>query len=109
MLEALGVRTLGDFATLPAPSVARPLEADYQALARGESDATLRPYAPEAPIREEVMVSMGNVLELQDLLPAGEHAGGLSFAAAIALVAERLALRLTGRARAAARIEIIAI
>lgn len=108
MLEALGVRTLGDFATLPAPSVARPLEADYQALARGESDATLRPYAPEAPIREEVVVSMGNVLELQDLLPAGEHAGGLSFAAAIALIAERLALRLAGRGRGAARIEITA-
>jgi hypothetical protein len=109
MLEALGVRTLGDFATLPAPSVARPLEADYQALARGESDATLRPYVPEAPIREEVTVSMGNVLELQDLLPAGAHAGGLSLAAAIALVAQRLALRLAGRGRGAARIEITAI
>ncbi|HEY0993906.1 MAG TPA: hypothetical protein VGD80_42915, partial [Kofleriaceae bacterium] len=33
MLEALGVRTLGEFAALPAPSVSRPLEADYQALA----------------------------------------------------------------------------
>src|SRR6185503_8303892 len=28
MLETLGVRTLGEFAALPAPSVARPLEAD---------------------------------------------------------------------------------
>ena len=109
MLEALGVRTLGEFAALPAPSVARPLEADYRALARGESDATLRPYTPEAPIREEVLVSGGNVLELADLLPAGEHAGGLSFAGAISLVATRIARRLAGRGRAAARLDITAI
>ncbi|HEY5949565.1 MAG TPA: hypothetical protein VIV40_28920, partial [Kofleriaceae bacterium] len=57
MLEALGVRTLGEFAALPAPSVARPLEADYQALARGDSGTGLRPYAPEAPIREEAVLS----------------------------------------------------
>jgi len=43
MLEALGVRTLGEFAALPAPSVSRPLEADYQALARGDSGSALRP------------------------------------------------------------------
>jgi protein ImuB len=46
MLEALGVTSLGAFASLPAPSVARPVEADYQALARGEGGTTLRPYAP---------------------------------------------------------------
>jgi hypothetical protein len=109
MLEALGVRTLGEFAALPAPSVARPLEADYQALARGESDALLRPYTPEVPIREEVTVSARSVLELQDLLPAGERARGLSVAAAIALVARRLQLRLDGRGRAAARLDITAI
>jgi hypothetical protein len=106
MLEALGVRTLGEFAALPAPSVARPLDADYRALARGESDTLLRPYAPEAPIREEVTVSAGNVLELQDLLPVGEHAEGLSLGAAIAQLARRIELRLAGRGRAAARIDI---
>lgn len=106
MLEALGVRTLGEFAALPAPSVARPFQADYQALARGESDATLRPYMPEAPIREEVTISASKVLELRDLLPAGEQAAGLSFAAAVALIAQRLALRLAGRERAAARLDI---
>src|SRR5690606_895849 len=88
MLEALGVRTLGEFAALPAPSIARPLEADYQALARGESGAHLRPYAPEAPIREDVVVSAGNVLERD---------GQLGGPAAIALVARRIALRLAGR------------
>jgi hypothetical protein len=106
MLEALGVRTLGEFAALPAPSIARPLEADYRALARGESDATLRPYTPDAPIREEVTVSASNVLELQDLLPAGEHAAGLSLGAATLLLARRLELRLTGRGRGAARLDI---
>jgi protein ImuB len=99
MLEALGVRTLGEFAALPAPSVARPLEADYQALARGESGASLRPYAPEAPIREEIIVSAGNVLEAP---------GSLSGPAAVALVARRTALRLAGRDRGAARLEVTA-
>ena len=92
MLEALGVRTLGEFAALPAPSVSRPLEADYQALARGDSGSTLRPYAPEAPIREELAV--GN---------AGSLFGG---ATAVAALAERLALRLVGRGRGAARLEV---
>ncbi|NVB80330.1 MAG: hypothetical protein HOV81_18195, partial [Kofleriaceae bacterium] len=87
MLESLGVRTLGEFASLPAPSVARPLEADYQALARGESGASLRSYMPEAPIREDIVVSAGSVLEAP---------GSLGGAAAIALVARRIALRLAG-------------
>ncbi len=99
MLEALGVRTLGEFASLPAPSVSRPLEADYQALARGESGAQLRGYTPDAPIREDVVVSAGNVLALD---------GSVSGTSAIALVARRLALRLAGRGRSAARIEVAA-
>jgi len=95
MLEALGVRTLGEFAALPAPSVARPravaVEADYQALARGESGQALRPYAPEAPIREALVISTAQ-----------------SGAAAVAVLAERLALRLAGRGRGAARLEVTA-
>jgi hypothetical protein len=91
MLEALGVRTLGEFAALPAPSTAaRPLEADYQALARGESGHGLRPYAPEAPIREELVISAAQ-----------------SGAAAVAVLAERIALRLAGRGRGAARLEVM--
>jgi hypothetical protein len=92
MLEALGVRTLGEFAALPAPSVSRPLEADYQALARGDSGTTLRPYTPEAPIREELVV--GN---------EGSLFGG---AAAVTALAERVALRLAGRTRGATRLEL---
>ena len=94
MLEALGVRTLGEFAALPAPSVARPLEADYQALARGDSGHSLRPYAPEAPIREEIVI--------------GTAPTSPSAPAAVALLAERVALRLAGRARGAARLEVVA-
>ena len=89
MLEALGVRTLGEFAALPAPSVHRPLEADYQALARGESGQKLRPYVPDAPIREDIVVSTVQ-----------------SGAAAVAVLGERIALRLAGRGRGAARLEI---
>jgi hypothetical protein len=97
MLESLGVTTLGEFAALPAPSVARPFEADYQALARGESGAVLRPYHPEAAIREEIVVSASTVLELP---------GSLSGPAAIAQLARRIALRLAGRHRGAARLDV---
>jgi hypothetical protein len=93
MLEALGVRSLGEFAALPAPSVARPqvaaAGADFQALARGESGSLLRPYLPEASIREEVVTS--------------DALGGVT---ALAMLGSRLALRLAGRDRLAARLEI---
>lgn len=93
MLEALGVRTLGEFAALPAPSVApsrSALEADYQALARGDSGSGLRPYAPEAPIREDAIIS-----------------ATCSGPAALAALAERIALRLAGRGRGASRLELV--
>jgi protein ImuB len=44
VLGALGVHTLGEFAALPPPSVARAWDADYQQLARGESGAELDDY-----------------------------------------------------------------
>lgn len=99
MLEALGVRTLGEFAALPAPSVHRPVEADYQALARGEGGTALRGYVPEAPVREEIVVG-GNVLDRAD---------AVSGPAAIAMIARRLELRLAGRARHAARLDVVAM
>jgi protein ImuB len=46
VLAALGVHTLGEFAALPPPSVARAWDADYQQLARGEGGAALDAYAP---------------------------------------------------------------
>jgi len=110
MLEALGVRTLGEFAALPAPSVARPLEADYQALARGEGERHLppiRPYAPEAPIREEIAVASTVRSGVIARDPHAPHQPSL--AAAVGIVAERIALRLAGRGRGAARLEVIAV
>lgn len=93
MLEALGVRTLGEFAALPAPSTARrdvlATGADFQALARGESGAQLRAYLPEASIREDVVTSEA-----------------LGAPTAIAMLGDRLAARLAGRARQAIKLEI---
>lgn len=91
MLESLGVCTLGEFAALPAPSVARPVEADYQALARGDSGNALRPYAPDLAIREQAAIAPG---------------GPLSGPAAVAMLAQRIEARLTGRGRGAARLEV---
>ncbi|HWO20557.1 MAG TPA: hypothetical protein VNO30_17425 [Kofleriaceae bacterium] len=127
MLEALGVRTLGEFAALPAPSVARPVEADYQALARGDSGNVLRPYAPDLAIREQATImspsrssssgqivspsrdsSSGQIVSPSLVSPsrAGSSGGALSGPAAIAMLAHRIELRLTGRGRGAARLEV---
>ena len=98
MLEALGVRTLGEFAALPAPTVGRPIDrlggggVDYQALARGDSGHVLRPYAPDAPIREEIAITQA-----------------VSGPAAIAAISRRIAMRLDGRGRGARRIEVTAL
>lgn len=90
MLDALGVRTLGAFADLPPPSVARPersaaWDLDFQALARGDGGATLDPYVPTGPIAERV-----------DLTP-GQDAGGPSLGAAVEALSKRLSARLIGR------------
>ena len=99
MLEALGVRTLGQFAALPAPSVGRPVDrqagGDFQALARGESGTLLRPYAPEASIREDIALD--------------GPAAGLGGMDALGALAHRLALRLAGRERLASALEVTAV
>jgi protein ImuB len=46
MLRAAGVRTLGEFAALPPPSVDRPATIDYRELARGNGPSELRPFGP---------------------------------------------------------------
>jgi hypothetical protein len=102
MLEALGVCTLGEFAALPAPSVARPIEADYRALARGESGNVLRPYAPDMPVREHAAIRPEDVRSAR----GAASGGALSGPAAVAMLAQRLAVRLAGRGRGAARLEV---
>ncbi|MEO8554982.1 MAG: hypothetical protein ABI678_33615, partial [Kofleriaceae bacterium] len=64
------------------------------------SGTHLRPYAPDAAIREELVITAGNVLDGAD---------AVSGPTAIAQVARRIALRLDGRGRAAARLELSAI
>jgi hypothetical protein len=84
VLEALGVRTLGEFAALPPPSTSHAWEADYQALARGDGSARLEPFQPSGSIVERVLVG-----------------GDIGLGAALERVATRVAARLAGRGRAA--------
>ena len=100
MLEALGVRTLGEFAALPAPSVARPLEADYQALARGEGGAALR------AVRAGGGDPRGHRRRPRERARRRAAPVTSSGPAAVAIVARRIALRLAGRGRLAARLEV---
>jgi hypothetical protein len=92
MLEALGVKTLGQFAELPPPSVMRPdrggWDADFQALARGDGGAELTPYTPSGPIAERVE------------LEAGVGAG-------VESLAQRLAARLAGRIGEGGAVELM--
>lgn len=86
MLEALGVRTLGAFADLPPPSVARPersaaWDLDFQALARGDGGSTLDAYEPTGPIAERALL----------------EPGGPSVGATVETLALRLSARLLGR------------
>jgi protein ImuB len=46
MLKAAGVRTLGEFAALPPPSVERPSSIDYREMARGNGPRELTPFGP---------------------------------------------------------------
>lgn len=88
MLESLGVATLGDFADLPPPSVARAWDADLQALARGDGGARLDLYQPAPSWRERVTVD-GSV------------------GAALQTLAERVAARLAGRGGQRARVAVV--
>jgi hypothetical protein len=94
MLEAVGVRTLGEFVALPPPSVTRPWDADLQALARGDGGGSLARFAPAGTIVERLSLGVASELGL---------------GVAVALLAARVAARLAGRGRSAARIELRAV
>jgi protein ImuB len=96
MLQLLGVRTLGDFAALPPPSVGRRWaqdSVDAQALARGEDRTPLRAFHPSEPVREAIELD-APVHELEPL------------AFVLRPLAERAVARLSGRARAVARLMV---
>jgi hypothetical protein len=91
MLEALGVKTLGAFADLPPPSVARTdrsnaWDSDFQALARGDGGTALDAYQPAGPISERVTIERD-----------AEGDVGPSLGEAVEGLAQRLAARLAGR------------
>lgn len=100
MLESLGVRTLGEFAALPAPSTAvrsASGDTDFQSFAKGEGGATLRAQVSDRPICEEMMVGSGNVLDATE---------SLSAPTVVAQLARRVALRLEGRGTVATRLQL---
>jgi protein ImuB len=95
-LALLGVRTLGDFAALPPPSVGRRWSesgSDLQALARGDDRRPLCAFVPMEAIHERLELE-DEVTELEPLL----------FLARPLL--ERACQRVVGRGRAAARVRI---
>lgn len=96
MLAALGINTLGAFAALPEPTVARSsqigrfdAERDLLALARGEGPAFVAPCELRPVISERVAVS-------------AEH----SLVAAVRTLATRLALVLQGRGQVASQLQL---
>ncbi|RMH37886.1 MAG: hypothetical protein D6689_20505 [Deltaproteobacteria bacterium] len=98
MLVALRVRTIGDFAALPPPTVARRTTAagvDVHALARGAGPAVLRRYEPSTRVTERL-----------DL--GGPHAAtGAELAPVLYPLADRVCERLRGRRRAASGLRVI--
>ncbi len=93
MLETLGIQTLGDFASLPPPSVGRRWNAegiDFQSLAQGEGPTLLQSFSPHHLIAESI-----------DL----EHEVNSTEALAFSLrpLADRACDRLRGRSMAVGR------
>lgn len=94
VLGSLGVSTLGDFASLPPPTIGRPWEhADLQALARGAGPGGLRAHQPGRRIAERI--------ELERTATGAD-----SMSAALRSICDRLAERLAGVERAASRLEL---
>lgn len=95
LLETCGVKTLGDFAALPPPSVSRDWieeDSDFQALARGQGPATLRAQAVDEVLARPLVERMDVQYELGD---------SQALAFALRALCEQVGQRLDGRARAA--------
>ncbi|MBI4511834.1 MAG: DNA polymerase Y family protein [Deltaproteobacteria bacterium] len=95
-LTLLGVRTIGDFAALPPPSVGKRWGqegASVHALARGEDPTPLTAFMPQEPIIERLDLE-AEITELEPLVFV------------LRPLLERIIIRLKGRGRAAARIEL---
>ncbi|MCG8425087.1 MAG: hypothetical protein MJE77_44980 [Proteobacteria bacterium] len=100
LLETCGVKTMGDFAALPPPSVARDRVepgTDYQALARGQGPATLNGLRYGDVAARPIVERIDLEYELHDYQP-------LSFI--LRTVCDRVSDRLQGRNRAANALEL---
>ena len=98
MLHTCGVKTLGDFAALPPPSVSRPwLDVDFQALARGHGPATVRGVRRDGALGRRVVERVD--------LPGSERAEEPLWLA-LRTLCDRACLRLDGRDRAATAVRL---
>ncbi len=94
VLQALGVNTIGQVATLPPPSMGRrwtDTQADFQQLARGDGPTKLQPFSPA-----------GRIVERMELRRPVTKLEPLSFV--LRPVCDRLCARLAGRGTGAAHI-----
>lgn len=100
LLETCGVKTLGDFADLPPPSVSRDRIApnsDYQALASGRGPATVRGLIRDEMLAHGIVERIDLEHEIADYQP-------LSFI--LHTLCDRVGHRLDGRDRAVAGFEL---
>lgn len=130
MLQTCGVKTLGDFAALPPPSVSRGWsDVDFRALARGQGSARVRGIGRTALLERAVIESLAlpypvtgaegvedtgtasmadSAAEGAGASVAGEHVpGGLRSElgiGAMRTLCDRIGHRLDGRARVAVRL-----
>lgn len=106
LLETCGVKTLGDFAALPPPSLSRDRiaqDSDFQALARGDGPTALRGMSLDEVLtrrlseRMELAYEIGQIGEVQPI------------AFALRTACERISQRLELRDRAARELELALI
>lgn len=93
MLKTLGIKTLGDFAKLPPPSVGRRWNEDgidFQSLAQGEGPTLLQGFSPREEVSESIQLD-------------GEVVDSEALAFSLRPLADRACDRLRGRSMAAGR------
>ncbi|ACY18202.1 hypothetical protein [Haliangium ochraceum] len=97
MLHTCGVKTLGDFAALPPPSVSRALhQVDFRALARGEGSRTVRGVVRGAQLQHPVV----ECITLPAPASAQDESDVVGAGNALRTLCDRVAHRMVARDRA---------
>jgi hypothetical protein len=111
MLQTCGVKTLGDFAALPPPSVSRGWsDVDFRALARGQGPARVRGLGRTALLERTVIESLAlphpaaGTEGVEDTGAAMGSLRGEQGLGALRTLCDRIGHRLDGRARVAVRL-----